>query len=112
MTFCGNRAVHNLEKYCGAGQATDDDIMQRMRIACWIPKATNTHSQYVILIAFLLQQWLHECASVLRHTYIAWLVSCSVFITAPGTLIVVSSRFFSFHRSPKRTFSKVFSFPT
>jgi len=24
----------------------------RMRIACWIPKATNTHSEYVILIAF------------------------------------------------------------
>jgi len=28
----------------------------RMRIACWIPKATNTHSEYVILIAFPLQQ--------------------------------------------------------
>jgi len=24
----------------------------RMRIACCIPKATNTHSEYVILIAF------------------------------------------------------------
>ena len=23
-----------------------------MRITCWIPKATNTHSEYVILIAF------------------------------------------------------------
>jgi len=53
-----------------------------MRIACWIPKATNTqthtdphthtrtHSEYVILIAFPLQQWLHERASMLRHTYI------------------------------------------
>jgi len=28
----------------------------RMRIACWITKATNTHSEYVILIAFRLQQ--------------------------------------------------------
>jgi len=27
-----------------------------MRIACWIPTATNTHSQYVILAAFPLQQ--------------------------------------------------------
>jgi len=36
--------------------------MWRMRITCWIPTATNTHSQYVILIAFLLQQWLHERA--------------------------------------------------
>jgi len=28
-----------------------------MRIVCWVPKATNTHSEYVILIAFPLQQW-------------------------------------------------------
>jgi hypothetical protein len=32
----------------------------RMRIACWIRKATNTHSEYVIRLAFPLQQWLHE----------------------------------------------------
>jgi len=46
----------------------------RMRIACWMPKAANTHSYYVILIGFPLQQWLHERASVLRYTYIACLV--------------------------------------
>ena len=34
----------------------------RMRFACWIPKSTNTHSEYVTLNAFLLQQWLHERA--------------------------------------------------
>jgi len=45
-----------------------------MCIACWIPKATNTHSNYVIFIAFLMQQWLHEHASMLRVTYIAYLV--------------------------------------
>jgi len=27
----------------------------RMRIACWVPKAADTHSECVILIAFLLQ---------------------------------------------------------
>jgi len=31
-----------------------------MRIACWKPKATSAHSEYVILIFFPLQQWLHE----------------------------------------------------
>ena len=46
----------------------------RMRVACWIPKATNTHSNYVTLIAFPLQQRLHESASMLRNTYIAYLV--------------------------------------
>jgi hypothetical protein len=35
------------------------------RIACWIPKAEDTHPEYVLLIAFLLQQWLHERASML-----------------------------------------------
>jgi hypothetical protein len=45
----------------------------RTCIACWIPKATITHSAYVILIAFLLQQWLHECVLMLRFTYIAFL---------------------------------------
>ena len=42
-----------------------------MCIQCWIPKTTNTHSQYVIIIAFPLQQWLHERSSMLRYTYIA-----------------------------------------
>ena len=45
-----------------------------MRIEFWIPNATNAYSQYVILIAFPLQQFLHERASMLRYTYIACLV--------------------------------------
>ena len=45
----------------------------RMRIACWINKATNTQSEYVILFAFPLQQWLCERASMLRYTYNACL---------------------------------------
>jgi hypothetical protein len=43
-----------------------------------MPKATNTHSEYVILIAFPRQQGLHERASVLRYTYIACLVGKSL----------------------------------
>jgi hypothetical protein len=46
----------------------------RMRIACWITKATDTHSEYVIFIAFTRQKWLRERASLLRYTYIASLV--------------------------------------
>ena len=45
------------------------------RIAYRIPKATNTHSDYVMLIAFPLQQWLHERASKLRYAYIPSLVN-------------------------------------
>jgi len=46
----------------------------RMHILCWITKATNTNSKYVILISFPLQQWLHESALMLRYTYITYSV--------------------------------------
>jgi hypothetical protein len=49
----------------------------RMRIAHWIPKATNALSEYVTLIPFPLRQWLHERASILRYTDIACLVILS-----------------------------------
>jgi hypothetical protein len=64
----------SVEKYCRARQATDDNVICRMCIAFWIPKSKNTHSEYVILIAFPLQQWLHERTSVLRYMYTARLV--------------------------------------
>ena len=66
-----------MEKYGTAGQATDDNIIRRMRFACWITKATDTHThtEYLILIAFPRQQWLRERASVLRYAYNACLVS-------------------------------------
>jgi hypothetical protein len=48
--------------------------VQHTHIACWIPKATNTHSEYVILISFPLQQWLHKRPSMLRYTYIVCLM--------------------------------------
>jgi hypothetical protein len=39
-------------QYGTAAQATVDSIIRRMRIACWIPKAIDTHSGYVTLTAF------------------------------------------------------------
>jgi hypothetical protein len=41
-----------VEKYGTARQATDDNTIRRMRFACWVTKATGTHSEYVVLIAF------------------------------------------------------------
>jgi len=49
----------------------------RLHTACWILKATYTHRGCVILIAFPLQQWLQESASVLHYTYTA----CPVGVT-------------------------------
>jgi len=67
------RLVDNVEKYCRTRQATGDNIW-RVLIACWIPKATSIHSEYVICIDFPVQHWLHERASMLRYTHAACLV--------------------------------------
>jgi hypothetical protein len=63
-----------MEKYGTARQATDDNIIRRMRFACWITKATDTRSEYIILSGFPRQQWLRERASMLRYTSVAFLV--------------------------------------
>jgi len=41
----------------------------RMCNAYWIPKATYTHSEYVILAVFPLQQCLHERYTMLHYRY-------------------------------------------
>jgi len=57
-----------VEEYCRVGQATDDNMAHAT--ACCTIKATNTHSEHVILIVFPLLQWLHKRAPMLRHTHI------------------------------------------
>jgi hypothetical protein len=59
-----------VEKYCRACDVLSyvayprpHMTIRRMRIACWIPKATKTHSQYVIFISFPQQQKLYERGS-------------------------------------------------
>ena len=54
------RLWDNVDKFGTAGQAIDENIAWLMRVACWIPKATDAHSECVIIIACSLQQWLHE----------------------------------------------------
>jgi len=56
--------LDNVEKYGIAGQATVDSIIRRMRIARWLTKTTDTHSEYVIILVFSRQKWWQERASV------------------------------------------------
>ena len=73
--FSENHAVYDIsDKYGRARQGTAVDIIWLTRIAFWIPKATDTHSEYVIFIVGLLQQWLHERSSVLRYAYLVSLL--------------------------------------
>jgi hypothetical protein len=48
------------------GQVTDGNIILCMPFTCWITKATYAHWEYVIIIYFLLQQWLRERVVMLR----------------------------------------------
>ena len=70
--FSENRAVYEImwKNMVRVGQATDGNIILRMRKVCWIIRATEVHSEYVILIAFPPQQWFREPASVLGYVYI------------------------------------------
>ena len=65
-----------MEKYCTAEQATDDNTIRR--IAFWILKATNIISEYVKLMAFPLQQWLHERIPMLRYSALPVLVKSQI----------------------------------
>jgi hypothetical protein len=47
---------------------------RRMHIAFKIPNAKNAQPDYVILITFPLQQWLHERVSMISYTHIVCLV--------------------------------------
>ena len=49
--------------------------MRTMRIACSIRKATNTHSEYVTLNAFVTATLVARTCHELRYTYIACLVN-------------------------------------
>jgi len=56
-----------METYFRTGQATGGNMAHAH---CMLEhKATNTHSQYAILIVCPLQQWVYEGATLLSYTY-------------------------------------------
>jgi hypothetical protein len=69
MTFFENSAVYEI-KWKNILQPDRPQVtIWCMRIACWITKALNTHLEYIILIVFLLQQWLPKRSSMLSYVY-------------------------------------------
>jgi hypothetical protein len=54
----------------------------RIRIACWVPNVSDTHTECVMLIVFPLQQWSCQRASMLPYTHIACLdsIQCHVMV--------------------------------
>jgi len=76
--FFENRAVYEMTCKNTVDPDTPQVTVWSTRIASWIPKATNTHSGYEILIAFPLQQWFHKLVSMLRYPCIVCLVITQV----------------------------------
>jgi len=54
-----------LKKYGRAEQAADGNVTWCMHFASLLTTAITTHLEYVILISFLRQKWLHERYSML-----------------------------------------------
>jgi hypothetical protein len=71
-------------QYVTARQATDDNITWRMRIACWLSKATDTHTEYEILYLWLLHGK-HTYANVPQYQ-VSHCLSCSINLGAKVSL--------------------------
>jgi len=71
-----------------------------MRIACWISKSADTHSEYVILIVIPLRQWLHEGASALHVHCMFSLYQCRISKISPFFIIVEFGLKFRFTLQP------------
>ena len=82
-----------METYGGAREATNNNTVWFMRVACWINKATRARAhahvyvpehactrahreKSVVPIAYPRQQWVRERALILRYTFIICLVVC------------------------------------
>ena len=92
------KSWENVEKYGTVVQSTEDNITRLM-----IHKATNTYSEYVILIDFPQQQLLPEIASALRYTYSTGAfrtVNC--FSTFPTDYTLISQ---ALHQNSKYSFN-------
>ena len=72
-----------------------------MRIAFWITKVTDTHPEFVILVAFRLQEWLHDRASMLRYKHTV------CFVSSQSLFGILPSTWMTFHNSAVRLNSTV-----
>ena len=74
----------NVDRHGRARQATEYNKIQRMRFACWITRATDTNSEYIILTAFPRQQW-WTCLNVT--------VICTLYVLLGSQKGIVQIRF-------------------
>lgn len=83
-------------RWFGKNMLEPDSTICHICFACRITKATNTHSVFIIIIAFPWQQWLNECTSMFHYKD----MSCPVFLFCVFRLVVNCSQYLTgFHFS-------------
>jgi hypothetical protein len=63
-----------MRKYGEVRLATGANTIRSMSFACWVNKATDTHLEYILLVAFPLLQWVGQRHSTLLFKYIGCLI--------------------------------------
>ena len=66
VNFLEYRAVYEMRLKSIVEPERPQMTIWRIRVACWLPNVTNTHSEYVMFIAFQLQKLLPKSALVLH----------------------------------------------
>jgi len=87
-----NRGVYKLRWKNIVEPKRPQVTISRMRITCWIHKATNTHSDNVILVTFTLHRWFLERACLLLSS--VHYMSCWIFIKSSCSLHFEPSSFY------------------
>jgi hypothetical protein len=75
-----------VEKYRKVREAMDEKRLRRMHVACWITKAKNTHSEYLILLGFTMQNGYSNATQYYVYTFISFPVLLEDLSTTTKTL--------------------------
>ena len=68
------RLWDNVKKYGTTRQATDNNIIRHMLFACWINKATNAQSEYLIRLLFYSNIYHTASQYYAYSTFSAWFI--------------------------------------
>jgi hypothetical protein len=68
------RLWDNVVKFRRGRQAIGDNKIWHLSFTCWINKATDTHPEYLMFIAFPGEQFLRESTSMLGYKLIVCFV--------------------------------------
>jgi hypothetical protein len=63
-----------------------------MRFECWMTKATETHSEYVIVIVFPPQKLLREGSSMLHYSTLPVLLNYLICLLINAYIVFISNR--------------------